>query len=91
MMTKSLLVIVAWLLGFVLSGIIGKYCGAPKGNQRVGFWLGFFLGPLGWILAALIGPSGPKCPACGAGTVPGARKCCHCGEVLTTPKKGWNR
>lgn len=90
-MLNSLSDVLVLLLSVILSGLIGKWIGGLKGNGRIGFWLGFLLGPLGWIIAVIVPKDGPKCPACGGVTNPGARKCCHCGEVLIKAASPWNR
>ena len=87
METAYLEIIVVGLI-WVLSGIIGKYCGKPRGNGRAGFWFGFLLGPIGWIIAAVLPETGRKCPACKGVVKEGATRCCHCGEHLSA---GWNK
>lgn len=42
------------ILCAVVSGIIGRVLGRTKGNPTAGFLCGFFLGPLGWIIALLL-------------------------------------
>jgi hypothetical protein len=37
-------------------GYIGRYIGRDKGRDDEGFWLGFFLGPIGLIIVALLQP-----------------------------------
>ncbi len=45
----------ASLVAGVPCAIVGCLIGSlTKGRGGAGFWLGFFLGPLGWIIAALI-------------------------------------
>lgn len=84
--------VVVLLLSVILFGLIGMWIGRLKGNASKGFWLGFLLGPLGWIIAILLPQDGERCPACGGVIVHGARKCCHCGEFLIKKSsKGWNR
>lgn len=75
----------------VLFATVGYAIGDARGRWALGFWLGLLLGPIGWILTALLaGPAQPenndgplvKCPEC-LGEVPAlARKCRHCGSVL---------
>ena len=38
-------------------GAIGRRIGSGKGHARAGWWLGLLLGPIGWLIVALIGPS----------------------------------
>jgi hypothetical protein len=44
-------------LGAVISGIVGAMIGSSKGKSSAGFLLGLFLGPIGWIIAAVMTPS----------------------------------
>jgi hypothetical protein len=80
-----------WLLG---CAIIGLYIGRPKGMPRQGFFLGLFLGPIGWGIMAMLpgaktqgqpGPRasvGPACPRCRRPVGAGDKACAHCGNVL---------
>ena len=38
----------------VVSGLIGLAIGSGKGRGAAGFWLGFFLGAIGWIIVAVM-------------------------------------
>lgn len=56
---------VAWIvcLWALVFGGLGHWLGSRRGNGRAGFYLGLFLGPLGWIIAVLLAPpveAGPK-------------------------------
>ena len=42
------------LLVASLCGYWGARVGEDKGNRRIGFWLGFFFGPLGLLVVALL-------------------------------------
>ena len=53
-------VLVIWLV----CGFIGYAIGINKQAGAFGFWLGFLLGPLGVIAAALVDRR-PPCPTCG--------------------------
>jgi len=54
----------AWfLLWLVVGGGIGAAIGSAKDNGGSGFVLGALLGPIGWIIAALLDYP-RKCPAC---------------------------
>lgn len=45
------------LIGCFVSGLIGVLlAGMSDRREERAFWLGFFLGPIGWILAACSGP-----------------------------------
>jgi hypothetical protein len=48
-------------IGAVISGLIGAAIGSNKGRGGAGLFLGFLLGPLGWILVA-VGPDNNKKP-----------------------------
>jgi hypothetical protein len=37
--------------------LVGFVIGSGKGKGRAGFWLGFFLGPIGWIVIAVMQPT----------------------------------
>ena len=74
------------------SGFIGRAIGKPKGLGTAGFWLGFGLGFIGWIIVATMPPRVPQymylqpgiipgafCTMCGQPTAPSARFCGGCG------------
>jgi len=41
----------------IMGPLIGWYIGHSKGRSFGGFILGFFLGPIGWIIIGLCGPT----------------------------------
>jgi MFS family permease len=43
----------------LIFGFIGGYLGAMKNRSKEGFWLSFFFGPIGWVIALLM-PVGPE-------------------------------
>ena len=47
------LVVIFFLAGLVL-GLIGLGLGSTVGKKVAGFWLGAFLGPIGWIITFLL-------------------------------------
>jgi hypothetical protein len=68
---------VAWGCGMFAGSIARR-----KNAAMTGFWCGFFLGPLGILIAALALDGRPPCPACGERINNGASKCGHCREPL---------
>ena len=61
---------------------LGSAIGSYRGRKDEGFWFGLCLGPIGWIITALLPESGPKCPHC-LGVVPvGATRCKHCAAEI---------
>lgn len=65
-------------LGLLLCGFIGRAVAAQKDAGTAGFYLGFFLGPLGIVVAALI-DGRPLCPNCGGRIQGRPQMCQHCG------------
>jgi len=45
------------LVFFAIGGLIGLAIGSSKGRGAAGFWLGGFLGFIGWIIVAVMSPS----------------------------------
>ena len=91
--SRAFWIFVLWLV-FLLSmlGLIGLGFGNERGRGFTGFMLGFFLGPIGWILILCLEPDGRRCPEC-LGVVPNlARRCRHCSSELPpslAPRRGW--
>lgn len=74
-----MIIITCWMI----SGVVGYYLGATKGQPLGGFLTGAFLGPIGWALIVIFGNSGArKCQDCRGVVDADARKCKHCGSVL---------
>jgi hypothetical protein len=72
-------IIFLWaFVGLLLGGLPGSWFGGQVDREGVGFWLGYLLGPLGWIIVLLLPPGGRHCPECG-GYAPGRVLCMHCG------------
>jgi len=38
----------------ILNGLVGMVIGSFKNNRKAGFWFGFFLSIIGWLIAALL-------------------------------------
>jgi DNA-directed RNA polymerase subunit M/transcription elongation factor TFIIS len=70
---------VVWVVCILVGALIGK----SKGRADSGAIWSAVLGPIGWLIVALQEDLGQKCPECGGTVVPGARKCKHCGSVIT--------
>lgn len=75
----------SWLIGItVASGVVGALIGWIKGRWLAGLVWGLVLGPIGWLVVALL-PSGmQECPECGRRNQPGAKVCRHCGLHFDT-------
>ena len=43
-----------FIVGAFFSGLIGMFLGGSVNKGAAGFWLGFFLGPIGWIIVFLL-------------------------------------
>ena len=61
---------------------IGMFIGRTRGRGTAGFWLGFFLGPIGWIIALLLPREGRRCPFCQEVISDTASVCPHCRRDL---------
>jgi hypothetical protein len=57
------LVFVSGLLAILSAGIGAWITYVRTGRAAPGFWLGFFVGPVGWLLALLVADRRPKRPA----------------------------
>jgi len=56
-MTRLLTILavsVGGLLACMVNGLIGMVIGKFKGNGKAGFWFGFLLCAIGWIITALL-------------------------------------
>ena len=62
--------------------VVGALIANAKGNSPLGGALfGLLLGPIGWLIVALVGPS-KRCPNCREGIKKGATICPHCRSNL---------
>lgn len=73
-----------WMIlsGLCVSALVGHLLGKSKGKPVAGALIGFFLGPLGWLLVSLSPDARPKCPHCKGAIVAGAKKCQNCGSEI---------
>ena len=77
-----------FIFWFVACGAVGLAIGRGRNNAMGGFWLGFLLGPIGWIITAVTDYR-PQCPACASRINPGARICPACRSgVMVSPLAG---
>ena len=76
--------VIIWTLTAVIAGAIGAMVGQRRGRQYAGFWWGFLLGPLGWLIVALGRDlSASNCVHCGAKWYQ-IRLCTQCGKDAWT-------
>jgi len=69
-------------IGMLIGGLVGALIGRSRGRLVDGLGWGIILGPIGWLIVALLKDLRQKCPHCRGTIVVGARKCMHCGEDL---------
>lgn len=72
-----------YLCGFAVNLLIGWAIGNSKGRPGFGMVMAFFLGPIGWLIAAIADDKRPKCRHC-HGPLPDrmVNKCLHCGGQI---------
>lgn len=47
-------ILIFLIIGAVVSGLVGVFLGSSVNRDGEGFFLGFFLGPIGWIIVLLL-------------------------------------
>lgn len=52
-----MLLIVLWPVIALVNGCVGYAIGRSKGRGTGGFWLGFFVGAIGWVIIAVLEPT----------------------------------
>ena len=83
--------VISLVIGIAIGAWVGLIIGRAKGNEKAGMLWGAFLGPLGWIIAALtIKDTRNPCPKCKGPMPQGATKCMHCGSDVK-PQSGYYR
>ena len=65
---------------WILCAVIGVLIGKSKGRAGAGFALGFFLGPVGLIIIAVMKPDEDRVEADRLAS--GDRKCPYCAEII---------
>jgi ribosomal protein L37AE/L43A len=72
----------AIVVGMVVAGLIGFAIGKGKGHGLAGFFLGAFLGLIGWIIVGVMKPAAPA--------VGGAPFCSTCGQQAIWAQTYWS-
>ena len=62
----TLQIVLLYTFSALISGAIGALIGQRRRRTGAGFWWGFLLGPIGWLVVALGPALGPKCVNCGS-------------------------
>jgi len=79
---SSIQIFAGFCLYVILFGGVGYIIGSSRNRGAQGFVLGVLLCLLGWIITALLGENGRKCPEF-LGVIPfRARRCRHCGSAV---------
>jgi hypothetical protein len=91
-MSDAVVVLAPILFWAVVFGAVGQAIGARRGMRPIkGVLIGLILGPIGWILLALLPTSEEeqvranrqqgrkRCPQCAEWVQRGAKVCPHCG------------
>jgi hypothetical protein len=68
----------------IVCGLVGALIGRCRGRIVDGLGWGIILGPIGWLIVALLSDKRQKCSLCGGVINPGASRCCHCGGEIAS-------
>jgi hypothetical protein len=79
------LVFLVWL-AFIIATIV---MAQRKGQLLAGILLGFLLGPIGFLVVALMSGDRLPCPYCKELVIPGALLCPHCRSQLPQLPPGY--
>jgi hypothetical protein len=74
--------VIAIVFWFICAFVAAAVASSKGANAGLGFLAGLLLGPLGIVLAFVMG--GKKCPECRGNIIPGATRCKNCGVILAT-------
>ena len=73
----------ALAVGYLISLLIGGLIGAVKQRPLAGVIYALLLGPVGWLIVAIVPGGGKKCPRCAEVVKREAQVCKHCQANLT--------
>lgn len=80
-------VVVYALIYFIVFGAIGMLIGQRRGRPMAGLVWAMLLGPIGWLLMALLPSAGATkataCPHCGGALPLMQAKCNHCANKVS--------
>jgi len=77
--SRALFLVVTVVTSLVL-GLVGSWIGSKKDMGTAGFLLGFFLGPVGLVIIAVLPPG--QAQRDGVDRREGMRQCAHCREYI---------
>jgi hypothetical protein len=69
---------IGWIFCILIGALIGQY----KGRVGSGVVWSLLLGPIGWLIVALMKDLRRKCPHCAEAIKPEAKICPHCRTTL---------
>jgi predicted branched-subunit amino acid permease len=79
---NSITEVCAWLAGWLISVLIGALIGRSRADLAIGVVLAFCLGPIGWLIAALLPDKRLRCFRCGVLLWHAAYRCPACALPL---------